>query len=188
MSFYQTSNNSIVRFNVHDPSRRVVAPFATMARVCQIESLGAGTGYASSFNTGIAYNDSFFLSPEMLQNGNFIISPTGNSGAGGYYLLPNPFDLQESLGGRGVFNMLANLTTAANTGSNDYFVLNVYNTVQATGYFVGYAGSGVKPIVAATTSGESKLTPVLLQFNNVNSPYATIPGTASNNGVSYTVL
>jgi hypothetical protein len=192
MSFYQTSNSSIVRFNVHDPSKKVIAPFANLTRVVQIANIGAGTGYggaAGTYSTGIAYNNQFYLSPEMLQNGSLIISPTGVTGAGGAYILPSAYDLQEYLGGRGAFNMLANLTTASNTGSNDYMILNVYNLTQATGWFVaGPNASGQKPIVAATTTNDAVLTPVLLQFSNVNSPYATIPGTASVNGVTYTVL
>ena len=184
MSFYQTSNASIVRFRT--TPRKTVAPFASMARVCQIESLGAGTAYAGSFNTGIAYNNTYFLSPEMLQNGAVIISPTGNSGAGGYYLLPKAYDLQESLGGRFAFNVSANqVNNQAASSNNDFFVLNVYNTTQATGYFVGYAESGIKPIVAAPATDDAALTPVLIQFNSVNSTYATVNGV--NNTVSYTV-
>ena len=188
MSFYQTSNSSIVRFNVHDPSKKVIAPFANLTRVVQIANIGAGTGYggaAGTYSTGIAYNNKFYLSPEMLQNGSLIISPTGVTGAGGAYILPSAYDLQEYLGGRGAFNILANLTTASNTGSNDYLVLNVYNLAAATGYIVGHASSGIKPIVAAPAANDAALTPVLLQFNSVNSTYATVNG--ANNTVSYTV-
>jgi hypothetical protein len=184
MSFYQTSNASIVRFRT--TPRKTVAPFASLARVAQIETLGQGTGYQSSWNTGVAYNNQFYLSPEMLQNGALIISPIGNSGAGGYYILPSAYDLQEYLGGRFAFNVSANqVNNQTASSNNDFFVLNVYNIAAATGYVVGHAGSGIKPIVAAPAANDAALTPVLLQFNSVNSTYASVNG--ANNTVSYTV-
>ena len=46
MSFYQTNNSSIVRFIVHDPAQRVIAPFQSLQRVVQMQNVGQGySGY-----------------------------------------------------------------------------------------------------------------------------------------------
>jgi hypothetical protein len=195
MSFYQTNNSSIVRFNVRDPAKQVIAPFAALQRVVQIENIGAGTGAHftgtnpwQSSATG-TFNNSFFLTPEQIQNGALIMTPIGASAS---YTLPAPYALQEYLGGRGAFNMAANLTNVsagANpmTGLNDYFLLNVYNLSIQTGLMYGFdGGSDVKVIRAATVSNDAAMTPVLIQFERVNSPYATINGVA--NTVTYNVL
>jgi hypothetical protein len=194
MSFYQTNNSSIVRFNVRDPARLVVAPFATLQRVVRIENIGAGTGahYTGanpwqSSATG-TFNNSFFLTPEQIDNGSLIVAPAAGSNS---WTLPAPYALQEYLGGRGAFNMAANLvdvTSGANpmTGLNDYFLLNVYNLAAQTGLLYAYdGGSDVKVISAAPAANDASMTPVLIQFERVNSPYATINGVA--NTVTYNV-
>lgn len=183
MSYYNTSNNSIVRFTVHDPSRKAVAPFSSLARVVQVQSSIGGTGVNESYSTG--GSASWLLTPEQLQNGSLIINPATGSNA---WILPDAYSLQEYLGGRGAFNMTANLTSQPNTGLNDYFVLNVYNISTIEGYIVSQSpSSGVKTIVASSSAGQAALTPVLIQLDNVNSPYQTIPGTYTANEVTYQV-
>ena len=179
MSFYQTNNSSIVRFTVHDPARKVVAPFATLQRVCKIQNIGGGySGYYTGTNTNWA------LQPEQLANGRFIISAANNA-TGGAFTLPSAYALQEFLGGQGAFNTLDNLTTQANTGANDYFVLNVYNLSTNTGNVVAWDNQSAKQVAAAATANDAVLTPVLIQFNGVNSSYATVNGVP--NYVSYTL-
>jgi hypothetical protein len=191
MSFYQTNNSSIIRFNVHDPNRKVIAPFQTLARVVQMQKIGQGySGYYTGAVAGTVgvENKSFLLTPQQLQNGALIISPTGSTtGINPYafYTLPSAFALQEYLGGRGAFNMLANQTTQQNTGANDYFILNVYNVANCTGVFVAYDNQSQKIIQPAPIFNDAALTPVLVQFNGVNSTYATTNGVA--NYVSYTL-
>jgi|UniRef100_A0A6C0HE02 hypothetical protein len=186
MSFYQTTNASIVRFRTIP--RKTVAPFERLDRVVQIQNIGAGTAahYTGTNNNGVrsTYNNSWMLNPEQLQNGAVIIAPT-SLGVNGYYTLPSPYLLQEYLGGRFAFNMLANQTTQQNTGANDFFLLNVYNLGPSDAIFVAYDNQSQKPIAAPSIPNDARLTPVLIQFNNVNSTYATVNGT--QNTVSYTV-
>jgi hypothetical protein len=177
MSFYQTSNANIIRFRT--APRKVVAPFAAMQRVVQIQNIGVGT---TAYYTGT--NSNFFLNPEQLQNGALIISPA-NQSAGGSYTLPAAYALQEFLGGRFAFNVLANQTTQANTGANDFFLLNVYNITTNTGTIIAGDNQSSKIITRATVANDAVLTPVLIQFNGVNSTYASNNGVA--NYVSYTV-
>jgi len=195
MSFYQTNNSSIIRFNVHDPARKVIAPFQTMSRVVQIQKIGQGySGYYTGAVAGTSslLNKSWLLTPEQLQNGALIINPTGTTNATvnpyAFYTMPSAFALQEYLGGRGSFNILANQTTQANTGANDYFILNVYNTATCTGVFVAFDNQSqkvIQPATAGVGQTDAALTPVLVQFNGVNSPYATVSGVP--NYVSYTL-
>ena len=173
MSFYQTSNANIIRFRT--APRKVVAPFAAMQRVVQIQNIGAGT---TAYNTGT--NSNFFLNPEQLQNGALIISPA-NQSAGGSYTLPFAYSLQEFLGGRGAFNM-----DSQNTGANSFFILNVYNLSTNTGNVVAWDNLSSKQIVAAPVANDASLTPVLIQFNGVNNSYATVNGVP--NYVSYTLF
>jgi hypothetical protein len=179
MSFYQTNNSSIVRFSVHDPAKKAVAPFATLQRVAKIQNLGGGySGYYTGTNTNWA------LQPEQLQNGQFIISAANNA-TGGSFTLPSAYSLQQFLGGSDAFNMIGNLTTQANTGLNSYFILNVYNLSTNTGNFIAYDNQSSKQIAVAAAANDSTVTPVLIQFNGVNSTYATENGVA--NYVSYTL-
>jgi hypothetical protein len=181
MSFYQTSNANIVRFRTSP--RKVVAPFAALGRVCQIENIGFGySGYYTGTNT------SFALTPEQLQNGSLIINPT-NQATGGSYTLPSAYSLQEYLGGRQAFNISnGNLTTQQNTGANDFFLINVYNISTNTGTVVAYDNATSKVITRASVVNDAVLTPVLIQFSGVNSVYATAPGTSTANYVSYAVF
>ena len=181
MSFYQTSNANIVRFRTSP--RKVVAPFATLGRVCQIENLGGGySGYYTGTNTNYA------LTPEQLQNGTLIITAATNT-TGGSYTLPSAYSLQEYLGGRQAFNISnGNLTTQQNTGANDFFVLNVYNLSTNTGNVIAYDNASSKQIAVAAAANDAVLTSVLIQFNNVNNVYATLPGTSTANAVSYTLF
>jgi len=181
MSFYQTSNANIVRFRTSP--RKVVAPFATLALVCQIENIGGGySGYYTGTNTNYA------LTPEQLQNGALIITAAASS-TGGSFTLPSAYSLQEYLGGRQAFNISnGNLTTQQNTGANDFFLVNVYNLSTNAGSVIAYDNASSKPIAAASAANDAKLTPVLIQFSGVNSVYATLPGTSTANYVSYTVF
>jgi len=184
MSFYQTSNASIVRFRT--VPRKTIAPFASLARIVQIQSLGVG--YAT---TGAAFTANGNLTPEQLQNGSVIIRP--DTTAGGVYVLPSAYSLQEYLGGRFAFNMAANqvnVGAGANpmTGLNDFFLINFYNLSTATGTVCSFSAPATqaKIIAAATVLDDAALTPVLIQFNGVYSPSATINGVA--NTVSYNVF
>ena len=183
MSFYQTNNANIVRFSVHDPSRKVIAPFQTLQRVSKIQAAGGGySGYYTGTNTNYA------LTPEQIQNGSLIISAATNT-TGGSFTLPSAYSLQEYLGGRGAFNILnGNLLTNQNTGANDYFILNVYNLSTNTGNVIAYDNASSKVIAVASAANDAVLTPVLIQFNNVNNVYATLPGTSTANAVSYTLF
>jgi hypothetical protein len=170
MSFYETNNASIIRFAVHNPAKRVIAPFSNLKRIAAFSNIGTGQSAFSAANA---------LAPELLQNGSLIIKPT--SGANNDFTLPSAYNLQEYLSGRGAFNFDAN-----NTGSNDFFVINVYNLGTTAGIFHAYDNASQKTITAAAVLDDAVLTPVLIQFSNVNSSYATVDG--SPNAVSYTVL
>lgn len=204
MSFYQTNNSSIVRFIVHDPAQRVIAPFQTLQRVVQMQNIGQGySGYytgtaGSALGTVGTTNKSWLLTPEQLQNGAIIVNPTGaSSGVANpyaHYTLPSAYSLQEYLGGRGAFNMAANrvnVGAGANpmTGLNDYFILNIYNISTSTGVIHGFDDGTNQKTIRAGLAGvgavDAVQTPVLIQFNNTYSPYATINGVA--NAVSYTL-
>lgn len=169
MSFYDTNNSSIVRFSVHNPAKKVIAPFGNLKRVAAFSNIGAGQS---------SYSQADALSPELLQNGVLIIKPT--SGSNNDYTLPSAYDLQEFLAGRGAFNF-----EAYNTGANDFFILNVYNLGTTSAIFHAYDNSTSKTVTAASTVDKAVLTPVLIGFNNVNSSYATVNG--SPNAVSYTL-
>ena len=179
MSFYQTSNSNIVRFRA-SPIKSV-APFASLARVSQIQNIGGGySGYYTGTST------SFALTPEQVSNGAFIITPT-NAATGGSYTLPSAYSLQEQLGGRYAFNISnGNLTTQQNTGANDFFLINVYNLSTNTGTFIAYDNLSSKQIPRATATNRANLTPVLIQFSGVNSVYAT--SSTATNYVSYSVF
>ena len=190
MSFYQTNNSSIVRFSV--TPKKVVAPFSSMKRIAAISSVGKG--YSGYFTGAVAgtigvLDKSFLLTPEQLQNGALIINPTGASSGVtnpyAFYTMPSAYSLQEYLGGRSAFNMLANQTTQQNTGANDFFLLNVYNLATCTGVFVAYDNQSQKIIQPAPIGNDAALTPVLMQFNGVNSTYSSINGVS--NYVSYTL-
>ena len=197
MSFYETSNANIIRFAVHNPAKKVIAPFVQLKRIAGISSIGSGTGahYTGTRTAGgnvVLDDNSWLLTPEQLANGSLIINPTGAGGNAtcDRYTLPSAYDLQQFLGGRFAFNMTANqinVGAGANqmTGSNDFFVLNVYNLATHTGYFVAYNNGSTKPIVAAPAANDAEMTPVLVQFSGVNSPYPTVNGV--QNSVSYTV-
>ena len=181
MSFYQTSNASIVRFRT--VPRKTIAPFASLARIVQIQSLGVG--YAT---TGAAFTANGNLTPEQLQNGSVIIRP--DTTAGGVYVLPSAYSLQEYLGGRFAFNMPANqvnVGAGANqlNGANDFFLINFYNLSTTAGIVVNSDNTQTKPITAATIANDAVMTPILLRFSGVNSPLATINGVA--NAVTYTL-
>ena len=179
MSFYQTSNASIVRFRT--VPRKTIAPFQSLQRIVQIQSLGAG--YAS---TGLAIASA--ITPEQLQNGAIIVNP----GASEFYSLPSAYSLQEYLGGRFAFNMTSNqvnVGAGANpmTGLNDFFLVNVYNIATNATTLVSFSqpATQAKTITAATIANDAVLTPVLIQFQGNNSQYATINGVA--NSVSYII-
>ena len=176
MSFYQTNNLPIRRFNVNNPSAKVVSPFATLARVCQIENIGAGYVAAATATA---------LTASQLLNGSLLISP----GAGtNYYTLPSAFNLQEFLGGRNAFNTINNQVSVSNTGVNGYFVLNVYNTSTSTALFCGYdSASNSKPIGVGQAGGDVSVTPVLIQFTATGlASFGT--STSTNSYASYTLL
>jgi hypothetical protein len=175
MSFYETSNANIIRFAISNPAKKVIAPFNNLKRIAAFSSVGGGY---SGFNTNVA------LQPEQLQNGQFIISAANNA-TGGSFTLPSAYSLQQFLGGSDAFNMIGNLTTQANTGLNSYFILNVYNLSTNTGNFIAYDNQSSKQIAVAAAANDSTVTPVLIQFNGVNSSYATQNGVA--NYVSYTL-
>jgi len=191
MSFYQTNNSSIVRFNVRDPARQIIAPFQTLQRVAQIQKIGAGTGAHFTGTCAGTFNNSFLLTPEQIQNGALIINPVINTGAN--YTLPSAYSLQEFLGGRGAFNIAANLvnvSAGANqmTGPNSYFILDVYNLATNTGVFKAYSNASekvIQPAVAGVGLPDASVTPVLIQFSGVYSPYASVNGV--QNTVSYTL-
>jgi len=196
MSFYQTTNASIARFTVRDPLKQVVAPFQNLQRVAQIQKIGAGTGAHFTGACAGTFNNSFLLTPEQIQNGALIINPTGAaSGVNPFstYTLPSAYSLQEFLGGRGAFNMAANLVNigaGANqmTGLNDYFILDVYNLATNTGVVKAFSNASekvIQPAVAGVGLPDASVTPVLIQFERVNSPYATLNGV--QNTVIYTV-
>jgi hypothetical protein len=196
MSFYQTNNSSIVRFTVRDPLKQVVAPFQNLQRVAQIQKIGAGTGAHFTGACAGTFDNSFLLTPEQIQNGALIINPTGAaSGVNRFstYTLPSAYSLQEFLGGRGAFNMAANLVdigAGANpmTGLNDYFILDVYNLATNTGVVKAFNNASekvIQPAVAGVGLPDASVTPVLIQFSSVNSPYATLNGV--QNTVTYTV-
>ena len=109
MSFYDTNNSSIIRFAVHNPAKKVIAPFSNLKRVAAFSNIGTGQA---------AFSAADALTPELLQNGSLIIKPT--SSGNNDYTLPSAYNLQEYLSGRGAFNFDAN-----NTGANDFFVINV---------------------------------------------------------------
>ena len=188
MSFYETSNANIIRFAVHNPAKKVIAPFVQLKRIAGISSIGSGTGahYTGTRTAGgnvALVNNSWLLTPEQIQNGSLIINPTGAGGNAtcDAYTLPPAFALQEFLSGRGAFNM-----ESQNTGANDYFVLNVYNLASHTGYIYAYqGGSAVKPIRAAFNGDDARLTPVLIEFTGVNSSYPTVNNVS--NYVSYNI-
>ena len=185
MSFYQTSNSTIARFSLHDPAKKAIAPFRTIKRIAQTSYVGGGySGYYTGTNTN------YFLTPEQIQNGALIVTAIGintGTGQGGVYTLPSAYALQEYLGGRGAFNILnGNLLSQQNTGVNDYFILNVYNLSTNTGNVVAYDNASAKQISAASISGDAVKTPVLIQFNGVNSTIATTSTTT--NYVSYTLI
>ena len=174
MSFYETSNSNIIRFAVSNPAKKVIAPFNNMKRIAAFSSVGGGySGYYTGTNTNWA------LTPEQLQNGALIIRAANNA-TGGAFTLPSAYALQEYLSGRGAFNM-----DSQNTGANDYFVLNVYNLSTNTGNVVAWDNQSAKQVAAAATANDAVLTPVLIQFNGVNSSYATVNGVP--NYVSYTL-
>ena len=183
MSFYQTNNQPIRRFHVNDPSKKLaIAPFQSMARICQIENLGNGTGanFTGSNPAGLNY----LLTSSQLLNGAVLISPTGG---GGFYTLPSAFNLQEFLGGRAVFNTVNNQLANANTGLNDYFLLNVYNTNVSSGTFVAYDNLSSKNIAPAVVYNDVVVTPVLIQFTGTGlASFGT--STAANSYAAYTVL
>ena len=185
MSFYQTNNQPIRRFHVNDPSKKVVSPFQSMARICQIENIGSGTG---AYYTGSnPLNTNYFLTSSQLLNGAVIVSPTGLNGAAGVYTLPSAFNLQEFLGGRAAFNTVNNQLANCNTGLNDYFLLNVYNTNVSSGTFVAYDNLSSKNIAPAVVYNDVVSTPVLIQFTGTGlASFGT--STAANSYASYTVL
>jgi hypothetical protein len=190
MSFYETSNANIIRFAVHNPAKKVIAPFSNIKRIAAISNIGSGTGayYTGTLTAGgnvNTFNNSFLLTPEQIQNGCLIINPTGAGGNCDSYTLPSAFALQEYLSGRGAFNMISQ-----NTGANDFFILNVYNLATVTGYIHAFdhavASPDVKSIRPATVANDALVTPVLIQFTGVNSSYATVNG--NPNYVSYNVF
>jgi hypothetical protein len=184
MSFYQTTNASIVRFRT--VPRKLVAPFEALQRVVTIQQLTASTyaSAAASIAAGAA------LTPEQLQNGALIIPSTQT--AGQFFGLPTAYALQQYFGGRFAFNMAANqvnVGAGANqlNGNNDFFLFNVYNLSTNTTTFVnGNNSADVKVIAVAPAANDASMTPILLRFSGVNSPLATINGVA--NTVSYTIF
>jgi len=178
MSFYQTTNASIVRFRT--VPRKTVAPFDALQRVVQVQLV---TGYTDGAAAILAP-----LTPEQLQNGVVIISPTAASVD--TFALPSAYALQQYFGGRFAFNMAANqvnVGAGANqlNGNNDFFLINFYNLSQTAGVLVNSDNTQTKPITAATIPNDAVMTPVLLRFSGVNSPLATINGVA--NAVTYTL-
>ena len=184
MSFYQTTNASIVRFRT--VPRKLVAPFEALQRVVTIQQLTASTytTAADSIAAGAA------LTPEQLQNGALIIPST--QVAARFFGLPTAYALQQYFGGRFAFNMAANqvnVGAGANqlNGNNDFFLFNVYNLANVTTTFVnGNNSADVKVIAQAPAANDASMTPILLRFSSVNSPLATINGVA--NTVSYTIF
>ena len=178
MSFYQTTNASIVRFRT--VPRKLVAPFEALQRVVQVQLV---TGYTDGAAAILAP-----LTPEQLQNGVVIISPTAASVD--TFALPSAYALQQYFGGRFAFNMAANqvnVGAGANqlNGNNDFFLINFYNLSITAGVLVNSDNTQTKPITAATIANDAVMTPVLLRFSGVNSPLATINGVA--NAVTYTL-
>jgi hypothetical protein len=178
MSFYQTTNASIVRFRT--VPRKLVAPFEALQRVVQVQLI---TGYTDGAAAILAP-----LTPEQLQNGVVIISPTAASVD--TFALPSAYALQQYFGGRFAFNMAANqvnVGAGANqlNGNNDFFLINFYNLSTTAGVLVNSDNTQTKPITAATIANDAVMTPVLLRFSGVNSPLATINGVA--NAVTYTL-
>ena len=191
MSFYQSNNANIIRFAINNPAKKIVAPFANIKRIASVSFVGSGySGYFTGTSAG-TLNNSFLLTPEQIQNGALIINPVINTGAN--YTLPSAYSLQEFLGGRGAFNMAANLVNVgagANqlNGSNDYFILDVYNLATNTGVFKAYSNASekiIQPAVAGVGLPDASVTPVLIQFSGVYSPYASVNGV--QNTVSYTL-
>ena len=194
MSFYQSNNANIIRFAINNPAKKIVAPFANIKRIASVSFVGTGySGYFTGTSAG-TLNNSFLLTPEQIQNGALIINPVTSTGAN--YTLPSAYSLQEFLGGRGAFNMAANLVNVgagANqmTGPNDYFILDVYNLATNTGVFKAYSNASekiIQPAVSnASTVGlpDASVTPVLIQFSGVYSPYASVSGV--QNTVAYTL-
>jgi hypothetical protein len=178
MSFYQTTNASIVRFRT--VPRKLVAPFEALQRVVQVQLV---TGYTDGAAAILAP-----LTPEQLQNGAVIISPTAASVD--TFALPSAYALQQYFGGRFAFNMAANqvnVGAGANqlNGNNDFFLINFYNLSTTAGIVVNSDNTQSKPITAATIANDAVMTPILLRFSGVNSPLATINGVA--NAVTYTL-
>ena len=179
MSFYQTTNASIVRFRT--VPRKLVAPFDALQRVVQVQLV---TGYTDGAAAILAP-----LTPEQLQNGVVIISPTAGTDT---YALPSAYALQQYFGGRFAFNMAANqvnVGAGANqlNGNNDFFLINFYNLSSTTaGLVVSSDNTQSKPIAVANSGSDAVMTPVLLRFSGVNSPLATINGVA--NAVTYTIF
>ena len=191
MSFYQSNNANIIRFAINNPAKKIVAPFANIKRIASVSFVGYGySGYFTGTSAG-TLNNSFLLTPEQIQNGALIINPVTNTGAN--YTLPSAYSLQEFLGGRGAFNMAANLvnvSAGANqmTGPNDYFILDVYNLATNTGVFKAYSNASekiIQPAVAGVGNNDAAVTPVLIQFSGVYSPYASVNGV--QNTVAYTL-
>jgi hypothetical protein len=179
MSFYQTTNASIVRFRT--VPTKTVAPFDALQRVVQVQLV---TGYTDGAAAILAP-----LTPEQLQNGVVIISPTAASVD--TFALPSAYALQQYFGGRFAFNMAANqvnVGAGANqlNGNNDFFLINFYNLSTTAGVLVNSDNTQTKPITAATIANDAVMTPVLLRFSGVNSPLATINGVA--NAVTYTLF
>jgi len=183
MSFYQTTNASIVRFRT--VPRKLVAPFEALQRVVTIQQLTASTyaSAAASIAAGAA------LTPEQLQNGALIIPSTQT--ASRFFGLPTAYALQQYFGGRFAFNMAANqvnVGAGANqlNGNNDFFLINFYNLSETAGLVVNSDNTQSKPIAAnPTIANDAVMTPVLLRFSGVNSPLATVNGVA--NAVTYTL-
>ena len=179
MSFYQTTNASIVRFRT--VPRKTVAPFDALQRVVQVQLV---TGYTDGAAAILAP-----LTPEQLQNGVVIISPTAASVD--TFALPSAYALQQYFGGRFAFNMAANqvnVGAGANqlNGNNDFFLINFYNLSSTTaGLVVSSDNTQNKSIAVANAGSDAVMTPVLLRFSGVNSPLATINGVA--NAVTYTL-
>jgi hypothetical protein len=178
MSFYQTTNASIVRFRT--VPTKTVAPFDALHRVVQVQLV---TGYTDGAAAILAP-----LTPEQLQNGAVIISPTAASVD--TFALPSAYALQQYFGGRFAFNMAANqvnVGAGANqlNGNNDFFLINFYNLSTTAGIVVNSDNTQSKPITAATIANDAVMTPILLRFSGVNSPLATINGVA--NAVTYTL-
>jgi len=191
MSFYQSNNANIIRFAINNPAKKIVAPFANIKRIASVSFVGCGySGYFTGTSAG-TLNNSFLLTPEQIQNGALIINPVINTGAN--YTLPSAYNLQEFLGGRGAFNIAANLvnvSAGANqmTGPNSYFILDVYNLATNTGVVKAFSNASekvIQPAVAGVGIPDAAVTPVLIQFSGVYSPYASVNGV--QNTVAYTL-